>query len=224
MSSFPPAAVTQTTTATARAGRGPTTGDPFDIPVLRPGAGGPAERFAGRFATGHPVRVFFASVVLGFVVVAALSIGIGAIVKHLVLPAAGIGSGDESVNVWLAAHRDPTRTDVSLVGSTIGGAPLLPDPRRPDRDRPGGHAPLAPRRVLRLRARGRVRALPRHDARRPSRPAGRRAARPSAGGRELSVGAHRRLGRRLLRPRPAADVAVHERARARPRLGRGRPR
>ena len=128
MSSFTPAAPTQTSDAVAgRLGADrPGAADPFDIPVLRPSAGGTAERFAARFPQGHPVRVFFAALVLGFLVVAVLSIGVGELVKHALLPAAGIGSGDESVNVWLAAHRDPTRTDVSLVGSTVGGAPVLP--------------------------------------------------------------------------------------------------
>lgn len=125
--SLTPSAPAQTSRpAPERPARSRTGEDPFDIPVLRPRTGGPAERFAARFVPGHPVRVFFAALVLGFVVVAALSIGLGETIQHVVLPAAGIGSGDESVNVWLAEHRDPTRTDVSLVGSTVGGAPLLP--------------------------------------------------------------------------------------------------
>lgn len=126
MASSTPTASRQTGGLPADPAPAATAADPFDIPVLRPRAGGPAERLAARFRPGHPVRVFFAALLLGFLVVAALSIGLGELVKHVVLPAAGIGSGDESVNTWLAAHRDPTRTDVSLIGSTAGGAPVLP--------------------------------------------------------------------------------------------------
>ncbi len=106
-----------------RAGADP---DPFVPPILDAAPGGLAERFAGRLEGRHPALVFFAAVLLGFALVGALSVGIGELVNHVLLPAAGIGSADESVNVWLAHHRSATRTDVSAVGSTVGGAPLLP--------------------------------------------------------------------------------------------------
>ena len=38
----------------------------------------------------------------------------------------GIGAADERVNVWLAAHRTPTRTDASLIGSIVAGGVVLP--------------------------------------------------------------------------------------------------
>lgn len=127
MASSTPAASRQTGGLAAKpARRAPAAADPFDIPVLRPRTGGPAGRLAARVGPGHPVRVFFTALLVGFLAVAAVSIGVGELVKHVVLPTAGIGSGDESVNVWLAAHRDPTRTDISSVGSAVGGAPVLP--------------------------------------------------------------------------------------------------
>ncbi len=101
-------------------------GDPFAVPILRARPGGPAERFSGQLSGAHPVVVFFAAVLCGFVAVGALSVAVGYLVNHLLLPAAGIGSADESVNVWLEAHRSAGLTDVSSVASIAGGAPLLP--------------------------------------------------------------------------------------------------
>ena len=98
----------------------------FDVPALRAQPGGFAARFATRFGNRHPAVVFLAALLLGFAVVAALSVGIGEFVNKVLLPAAGIGRADESVNVWLAEHRSTTLTDASSLGSTLGGAPLLP--------------------------------------------------------------------------------------------------
>jgi membrane-associated phospholipid phosphatase len=61
----------------------------------------------------------------GFVVIAAFSIGLGLLVTH-VIETGAIGAADERVNVWLAAHRTPTRTDASLIGSIIAGGVVLP--------------------------------------------------------------------------------------------------
>jgi len=61
----------------------------------------------------------------GLVVIAALSIGLGLLVTH-VLETGAIGAADERVNVWLAAHRTPTRTEASLIGSIVAGGVVLP--------------------------------------------------------------------------------------------------
>ena len=111
------------TTARRRAGA---EDDPFVPPILHARPGGLAERFSARLDGRHPALVFFAAVLLGFALVAALSIGVGYLVNHVLLPFAGIGAADESVNVWLAGHRTATDTDISAVGSAVGGAPVLP--------------------------------------------------------------------------------------------------
>ena len=100
-------------------------------------------------------------------------------------------------------------TDASFVGSTIGGAPVLPILV--------GLVALvcAFMRKWRIAAFAvfvlarRVGHLPRDDARRPARAARRAAARGSARRRELPVGPHRGLDRRLRGPRAAAHLAVH---------------
>ncbi len=69
----------------------------------------------------------FAAVTLaGLAVIAGLSIGCGLFVTRVVEHAAGIGAADERVDVWLAAHRTPGRTDASLVGSIMAGGVVLP--------------------------------------------------------------------------------------------------
>ena len=86
--------------------------------------GGLSERF-GRLADGHPVVTFFLAMLGGLLVIAALSIVLGLLVTH-VIETGRIGAADERVNVWLAAHRTPTRTDASLIGSIVAGGVVLP--------------------------------------------------------------------------------------------------
>ncbi len=62
----------------------------------------------------------------GLAVIAALSIGLGFLVTRVVEHAWGIGAADERVDVWLAAHRTPSRTDASLIGSIVAGGVVLP--------------------------------------------------------------------------------------------------
>ena len=70
--------------------------------------------------------VFVIALFAGLVGVAALSIGVGELVTRLLEPAWGIGAADERVNVWLAAHRTPSRTEASLLGSIVAGGVVLP--------------------------------------------------------------------------------------------------
>ena len=94
-------------------------------PVLEPRAGGLSERLGALLGGGHPVVLFFVVMVGGFVVIAALSIGLGFLVTH-VIETGGIGAADERANLWFAAHRTPAGTDASLVGSIIAGGVVLP--------------------------------------------------------------------------------------------------
>ncbi len=83
-------------------------------------------RLSRGFESFHPVLAFVVVVLGGFAVIAALSILLGLLVTHVIEPSLGIGAADERANAWLAAHRTPTRTHASLVGSIVGGGVVLP--------------------------------------------------------------------------------------------------
>ncbi len=88
--------------------------------------GGPAARFAGRLRGRHPALVFFAALLSGFVVLALVSILCGLLVTDVLVRSGGLGDDDTGVVRDLVAERTPLLTDASFVGSTIGGAPVLP--------------------------------------------------------------------------------------------------
>ena len=113
----------QATTSTDRRVRSV---DGWELPVLRPREGGPAERLAESFGGLHPVVGFTLAMLGGFAVIAALSIGLGVLVTHVLEHAWGVGAANERVDGWLAAHRTPSRTEASFVGSTIAGGLVLP--------------------------------------------------------------------------------------------------
>jgi membrane-associated phospholipid phosphatase len=109
-----------------RAGSGARSHARWDVPVLDAREGGPAERLAGSLRSLHPAAVFVVTMLAGLAAIAALSIGLGLLVTHVLEPHWGIGAADERVNVWLAAHRTSTRTHASLIGSIVAGGVVLP--------------------------------------------------------------------------------------------------
>src|SRR5215211_8132451 len=96
------------------------------VPVLQARPGGPAERFAGFMEGKHPAAAFFAAVLAGFVVLAGLAILLGLLVTDVLVHTGGIGRADESAVESIVRERTGFLTDLSSVGSTVGGAPLLP--------------------------------------------------------------------------------------------------
>jgi len=100
--------------------------DPWAVPVLEARRGGPAERFAGRMRGRHPAVVFFAAVFGGFALLGLVSIAVGLLVTEVLLQSAGLASSDQSAVESIVAERTSFLTDVSVVGSAVGGAPVLP--------------------------------------------------------------------------------------------------
>src|SRR5215210_4674061 len=96
------------------------------VPVLQARPGGPAERFAGSMRGRHPAAVFFAAVLAGFVVLAGLAILLGLLVTDVLVHTGGTGRTDESVVESIVRDRTGFLTDLSWVGSMVGGAPVLP--------------------------------------------------------------------------------------------------
>jgi membrane-associated phospholipid phosphatase len=92
---------------------------------LEPRPQGPGALVGGRLA-GRPVVAFIVAALIGFVILAALAILAGWILKTYVLPDHGIGHADEHVNVWLSHHRTGTRNDASFWMSGIGDIPAIP--------------------------------------------------------------------------------------------------
>jgi membrane-associated phospholipid phosphatase len=93
-------------------------------PVLQPRRG-VTERLGARFG-GHPVQVFIGAMLVALAAISAVSIALGLLVTHEILHVGGVSSWDEHVNAWLAAHRTPFRTHLSLIGSIMSGGVVLP--------------------------------------------------------------------------------------------------
>jgi membrane-associated phospholipid phosphatase len=96
------------------------------VPVLEARPGGLAERFAGRLRGRHPAAVFFAALVTGFVLLGLVGIACGLLVTDVLLHNGGVADTDDSAVRSIVAERTPFLTDASAVGTTLGGAPLLP--------------------------------------------------------------------------------------------------
>jgi undecaprenyl-diphosphatase len=73
-----------------------------------------------------PAAVFFAAVLAGYVVLATLAVLLGVLVTDVLVHTGGIGRADESVVESLVRRRTGFLTDLSSLGSTLGGAPVLP--------------------------------------------------------------------------------------------------
>jgi membrane-associated phospholipid phosphatase len=98
--------------------------DPYVTPVLAAREQGPGSRFARGMDGRHPVLVFLAAVLSGMAMLVAVSIGLGLLVTDVLVR--GGGGPDNAFVRTLADHRTGFETDLSAIGSTIGGAPVLP--------------------------------------------------------------------------------------------------
>lgn len=96
------------------------------FPALDTDRSARARWLADRFGDLHPAIVFIVVMLAGLVVIALVSIGLGFLITRVAEHVGGIGAADERVNGWLAAHRTPTRTNASLIGSIIAGGVVLP--------------------------------------------------------------------------------------------------
>jgi membrane-associated phospholipid phosphatase len=81
---------------------------------------------SARGAGWHPAVVFTVSLVAGYLVLAAVAIGFGLLLVHVLLPFHGLGSADEHVNEVLARHRSSGLNEATSIGSAIGDVPAIP--------------------------------------------------------------------------------------------------
>jgi undecaprenyl-diphosphatase len=94
--------------------------------VLTAEHGNSSERLARRFGDRSPILAFSLVTLAGYVMLAALMIGLGFLLVDVLLPVHAIGHNDEAVNEWLASHRSSSLNDASYVGSSIGDIPFIP--------------------------------------------------------------------------------------------------
>jgi membrane-associated phospholipid phosphatase len=97
-------------------------GDAYPVPVLRARSGATTAHRVLR----HPVAAFLAAALAGFALLVALSVALGLLVTDVLVGPLGLGGPDLDVPQWLARHRSGTLTDVSAVGSQVGGGIVLP--------------------------------------------------------------------------------------------------
>ncbi len=95
---------------------------------LRARPGGPAERFADRIGLRHPAAVFFAALFSAFAVLIVVSLAVGYVLTHVLLDAGGLGlsAADNGAIREIVKERSGSLDTLSAIGSTVGGAPVLP--------------------------------------------------------------------------------------------------
>jgi membrane-associated phospholipid phosphatase len=95
-------------------------------PLLEPAPGGPAERFAAAVGYGHPVRVFLAAAVSGYILLVAFMVALGFLLTKVLLSIGGLQAWDEHVSAWMARNRTSLLVDLSWLGSTFAGGVVIP--------------------------------------------------------------------------------------------------
>ena len=95
--------------------------------VLQARPGGPADRFAGMLGDRHPALVFFAALLSAFAALVAVSLAVGYVATRMLLDdVSGLRAADNGAIRQLVTERSGFLDTVSMVGSTVGGAPVLP--------------------------------------------------------------------------------------------------
>jgi membrane-associated phospholipid phosphatase len=117
--------VTTETGGSTAAGDRPVRAD-AGAPVLEPRRGGFADRLAARAQGHHPVTVFVAVMLAGYLALSGLTMLLGLLLLDVVLPFDGLGHDDEHVNVVLAAHRSGLLNTASDVMSKIADVYAIP--------------------------------------------------------------------------------------------------
>ncbi len=74
----------------------------------------------------QPALVFFITLVLGIVLLAASSIAAGLLLVDVIGGLPVIDTANEGFDQWLARHRSSSLTEASLVGSIVAGGVVLP--------------------------------------------------------------------------------------------------
>ncbi|MGE5226395.1 MAG: phosphatase PAP2 family protein [Planctomycetaceae bacterium] len=87
--------------------------------VFEPTAGGPASAIGSRMRAHRPVLAGLSVWVVGFLVMAAVIVGLGLLLTHVLLPD-GVARLDASVSQWFVRQRTATFDSVTVIGSDLG--------------------------------------------------------------------------------------------------------
>jgi len=97
-----------------------------DVPLLEAKPESLAEAFSRHIGGQRPAVVFLAAVATGYAALLALTVAVGLVLTRLLLPIGGFAAWEESINQWLADHRDPNLEHLSWIGSTLAGGVVIP--------------------------------------------------------------------------------------------------
>jgi len=97
-----------------------------DVPLLEAKPESLAEAFSRHIGGQRPAVVFLAAVATGYAALLALTVAVGLVLTRLLLPIGGFAAWEESINRWLADHRDPNLEYLSWIGSTLAGGVVIP--------------------------------------------------------------------------------------------------
>ena len=100
--------------------------DTASVPALDPRPGSLAQRFAQALPEWHPAAVFLVAAVIGFALLAALSVAFGLLLTDVVLRIHPVAVNDERFVNWLVGDRTSPRTEGSLMGSIVAGGVVIP--------------------------------------------------------------------------------------------------
>jgi hypothetical protein len=74
---------------------------------------------AARMKAHHPATVAVVIAILGWMLLSAVTVGIGLLLTHVLLHG-GVGRWDENVNDWFVTQRSTVLNSITAVGTTIG--------------------------------------------------------------------------------------------------------
>ena len=97
-----------------------------DVPLLEAKPESLAEAFSRHIGGQRPAVVFLAAVATGYAALLAVTVAVGLVLTRLLLPIGGFAAWEESINRWLADHRDPNLEHLSWIGSTLAGGVVIP--------------------------------------------------------------------------------------------------
>ncbi|MEA2521335.1 MAG: hypothetical protein QOI81_981, partial [Actinomycetota bacterium] len=93
------------------------TADRYQGTALDPVRGGASDRLARAYR--HPLTAAITGGVMGYIVMAAVLLGLGYVLTHY-LVGGSVGAWDDSVNRWFVGRRTSALNNLTAIGSDLG--------------------------------------------------------------------------------------------------------